>query len=140
MATNNPTPAFIQDLEYDEQDDFDERESLASIETDDGEEHPAEKIIAEVTSKNGFIWYLVKWQDCPVVRSSWESRDSFANYPWMLDDWLVEKHKQDKGKSTPLDVAAFNRAVLQVELAERQRRILRRLKRSIKRAISIISG
>jgi hypothetical protein len=140
MATNNSPPVFIQDLEYDEDEDFDDRESLASLETDDGEEHSPEKIIAEVTSKNGFIWYLVKWQDCPVLRSSWESRDSFANHPWMLEDWLVEKQKQEEGKSTPLDVAAFNKAVLEVELAERQRRILRRFKRSVSRVLSIVSA
>lgn len=136
MATNTP-PA--QDPNYSDHSDFDDRESLASIETDDGQDHAPEKILAEITSRNGFTWYLVQWKDCPVIRSSWEGRETFDNSQWLLEDWVKEKEKQKKGESTPLDVAAFNKKVLEVELAERQRRVLRRLRRSVNRVLSIVS-
>jgi hypothetical protein len=136
MATTPP------DQDYSDHSDFDDRESLASIETDDGQDHPPEKILAEITShlNGGIIWYLVQWKDCPVIRSSWESADTFDSCKWILEDWEKEKEKQEKGESTPLDIAAFNKKVLEVELAARQRRLLRRLKRSVNRVLSIVSA
>ncbi|KAG0647961.1 Nucleotide exchange factor SIL1 [Hyphodiscus hymeniophilus] len=119
-----------QDPNYLDDSDFDDRDSLASIETDDGEDHPPEKILTEITSKNGFTWYLIQWKDCPVIRSSWEGKEAFDTYKWLLEDWDKEKENQARGESTPLDVAAFNKKVLEVELAERQRRVLRRLRRT----------
>ena len=138
MATNN-AQGYVQYLEDHSDLDLDDEESIASLETDDGQEHPPEKILAELVSKNGFTWYLVKWKDCPALRSSWEGLDLCQNHPWMLDNWLIEKQKQAEGKSKPFDTAAFNKAVLDVEVAERQRRILRRLKRRVNRVISIIA-
>ena len=137
MATTTPPS---QDPNYLDDSDFDDRESLASIETDDGEDHPPEKILAEITSKNGFTWYLVQWKDCPVIRSSWEGKETFDTVQWLLEDWAKEKEKQERGESTPLDVASFNKKVLEVELAERQRRVLRRLRRRVNRVLSIVSA
>jgi hypothetical protein len=134
MATNTPPE------DYSDHSDFDDRESLASIETDDGQDHPPEKILAEITPRGGFTWYLVQWKDCPIIRSSWEGRETFENFTWLLEDWAKEKEKQERGESTPLDIAAFNKKVLEVELAERQRRFLRRLRRRVNRVLSIISG
>lgn len=135
MATTTPPI----DSNYSDESDFDDRESLASIETDDGEDHPPEKILAEITTKTGQTWYLVQWKDCPLIRSSWEGRETFDYCKWMLEDWAEIKEKQEKGESTPLDIAAFNKKVLEVELAERQRRVLRRLRRRVNRVLSIIS-
>lgn len=138
MATNN-LQGYVPHLEDHSDLDLDDEESIASLETDDGQEHPPEKILAELVSNNGFTWYLVKWKDCPALRSSWEGLDLFQHHPWMLDNWLIEKQKQAEGKSKPLDIEAFNKAVLDVEVAERQRRTLRRLKRRVNRVLSIIA-
>ena len=113
----------------------DDNESLISLETDDGEDHPPEKIIAEVTARNGQVWYLVKWKDCPILRSSWEDRELFNDCPQIWDAWLIEKQEQAAGNSKPLDVSAFNKAVLDLEVAESQRRTLRRLRRKVKRVL-----
>lgn len=141
MASTIPPPAFVEYLEDESDVDLEEdNESLASLETDDGQDHPPEKILAQYTSKTGFgIWYLVKWQDCPVLRSSWEGRELFNDCPWVLDTWQIELQNQAEGKSKPLDIHSFNRAVLAVEVAERQRRTLRRLKRKVNRVLSIVS-
>jgi hypothetical protein len=116
----------------------DDEESVASLETDDGEDHPPERILAEVTSKNGLIWYLVKWTNCPILRSSWAGPEEVE--AWLLEDWRIERKKQLDGESKPLDIAAFQKAQLDEELAERKRRILRRLKRKVNRAISIVTA
>ncbi|KAF4632637.1 hypothetical protein G7Y89_g5483 [Cudoniella acicularis] len=145
MATNN-THEFLESLEnylendlHDPYEDFSDDESLASLETDDGQDHPPERILAQVKGKNGFIWYLVKWQDCPVIRSSWEGKDLFANYPWILDTWYIEVQKQAEGLSKPLDLASFDKAVFDAEIAHTRRRVLRRLKRRFSRVRSIIA-
>jgi hypothetical protein len=138
-ATNSQT--YLQFLEDNSDADLeDDTESLASLETDDGQDHPPEKILAEIVSRNGFIWYLVKWEGAPFLRSSWEGREIFEDSPWILDAWLVEKQKQLDRKSEPLDIGAFNRAVLDVEVAESQRRTLRRLKRKVTRILSIVTA
>jgi hypothetical protein len=140
METDNTQ----ENLHYlDDQSDTDlddDEESIASLETDDGEYHLPERILAQIPSKNGFNWYLVKWENCPILRSSWEGLELFSNYPWLLEEWLVELQRQTEGKSKPLDIAAFEKAVLDVELAERRRRILRRLKRKINRVLSIVAA
>jgi hypothetical protein len=137
MASDN-TLIYLQYLEAHDEDLQDDNESLASLETDDGEDHPPEKIIAEIEAKNGNIWYLVKWKDCPVLRSSWEGRELFNDCPEIWDAWLIEKQKQADGKSKPIDIAAFNKAVLDLEVAESQRRTLRRLRRKAKRVLSSV--
>jgi len=117
-------------IDFDHFNEEDDEESLASAEEDDDDiEYPIEKIIAEFTGKNGHVWFLVKWHNCPLVRSSWECVTVFDDIPWVLDEWKLEKQRQREGKSKPLDIAAFNKAVLEVEVAERLRRTLRRLKK-----------
>ena len=127
---------YLQYLEEHDTDLGDDNESLLSLESDDGEDHPPEKIIAEITAKNGNTWYLVKWKGCPVLRSSWEGKELFDDFPEVWNTWLVEKQQQAEGKSKPLDVEAFNKAVLDLEVAESQRRTLRRLRRKVKRVLS----
>ena len=140
MATNHSLD-YLQFLEDNSDTDLqDDDESLASLETDDGVEHDPEKVLAELTAKNGNIWFLVKWQDCPVLRSSWEGKESLDSCPWIWDAWLIEKQRQAEGKSKPLDIGAFNKAVLDLEVAESQRRTLRRLKRKINRVLSIVKS
>jgi hypothetical protein len=140
MASNNSLN-YLQYLEDNSDADLEDgNESLASLETDDGEDHPPEKILAEVETKHGrTIWYLVKWTDCPILRSSWEGKELFKDCPWVWDAWLIEKQKQAEGKSKPLDIAAFNKAVLDLEVAESQRRTLRRLRRKVNRVLSILA-
>ncbi|CZT45633.1 uncharacterized protein RSE6_05958 [Rhynchosporium secalis] len=114
-------------------------ESIASLETDDGQDHPPEKVLAQHISKTGFAFYLIKWQDCPLLRSSWEGKEFFNECPWIWKGWQIELQRQAEGKSQELDILAFNRAVLEIELAERQRRAIRRLKRKVNRVLSIVT-
>lgn len=139
MATNPAQTVQYWDIDDSDADVEDDNESLASLETDDGQDHPPQKILAQLTSKNGFVWYLIKWRDCPVLRSSWEGEAFFTSCPEIFDEWQTERKRQAEGKSKPLDIGAFNKAVLDLETAERQRRILRRLKRKVNRVLSIVT-
>lgn len=141
MTTNNPADQLLHidalDLNS-EAEDSTSAESLASLESD-SEERPPEKILTEIVGKNNHIWYLVKWKDCPLLRSSWEGEACFENYPWILDQWLVDKQSQIEGRIQPFDLQAFDKACKDLDLAERQRRNLRRLRRKAKRILSILA-
>jgi hypothetical protein len=139
MASNHQQAVEFWDIDDSDFDSEDDNESLASLETDDGQDHPPEKVLAQLTSKNGFVWYLVKWQDCPILRSSWEGEGLFTSCPEIFEKWQIERKDQAEGKSEPLDIAAFNKAVLELEKAERKKRILRRLKRKVNRVLSIVT-
>jgi hypothetical protein len=138
MANPNPQHfvGYVQDDIYENSGDD---ESLASLETDDGQDHFPERILAQVKGKNGFVWYLVKWQDCPVIRSSWEGVHQFDSCPRILDTWFKEHLLQETGKSTPLDLVAFDKAVREEEAARSRRRVLRRVRRKLKRVLSIVA-
>lgn len=100
----------------------------------DGGLHPVpERILAENHSR-GRTWYLVKWVNCPVVRSSWEIRylGFDCDYRILLKAWGVEKILQAQGKKTPFDVDAFNKANDEIDNLEKGRRNLRRWKRQLK--------
>lgn len=141
MTTNNPAdqPVHIDALNLESDgEDSNSAESLASLESD-SEEQPPEKILTEIVGKNNHIWYLVKWKDCPLLRSSWEGKDCLENYPGILDQWLLDKQNQKEGKVQPFDLQAFDKACKDLDLAERQRRILRRFRRKVKRILSIVA-
>lgn len=123
---------FNFDFDFEE----DDAESLASLDSDDANISTIECIIAEFKGKHNHTWYLVKWIDCPAIRSSWECSSLFTDSR-LLDEWQLEKKRQAEGKSQPLDIAKFHQAVLDLELAEKQKRTLRRLKRQ---ATSILNA
>ncbi|EPE36582.1 Chromo [Glarea lozoyensis ATCC 20868] len=138
MANSNPQQfgGYLQDGIDEESDD---EESLASLETDDGQDHAPKRILTQIKDKNHFIWYLVKWEDCPVIRSSWESADLFESCPQILETWSKEYELQQEGKSTPFDLVAFDKAVHEAEVARSDRRVLRRFRRNLQRVLSIVA-
>lgn len=137
-TTDQPLPHAHVWPEIDNDTISDDAESIASNETDDGQFHFPEKILSENTGKDGTVWYLVKWKDCSILRSSWEGYISPELYPQIFADWEAEKQKQLRGESKPVDLAALDRAAEATEEAERRRRTLRRLKRHVRRILSIV--
>ncbi|KAH8593693.1 hypothetical protein B0O99DRAFT_515213 [Bisporella sp. PMI_857] len=120
-------------------------DSIDSNQTDDGQTHLPEKILAEVVRPTTFdvpqIWYLIKWEDCALLRSSWEGIDFAENFPdIILADWEAEKKRQLEGKSKPLDLEAFHQALKDLESAERARRRIRRLRSKVSRVLSIAAA
>lgn len=134
MATTNDDVDFWRDSDTD---------SIFSIITDDGEEHLPEKILAEYTRIGSLTWYLVKWKDSPLLRSSWENIQSVQIYttvaPEILENWKEEKKRQAEGKTKPLNLEAFLQAVEDLENAQRERRKLRRFKNKINRILSAVN-
>ncbi|RKF77051.1 Nucleotide exchange factor SIL1 [Golovinomyces cichoracearum] len=97
-------------------------ESLASLDTDDGNEHPPEKIIADEIDKAGNFIYLVKWKDCSILRSSWEDFEFCCSYPEIYNEWRLEKERINRGEAKALDLEDFNKRAFELELKERLRR------------------
>jgi hypothetical protein len=133
-TTNQPQLQFFDDSDSD-------TASLESLDTDDGEDHLPEKILAQLETPRHL--YLLKWKDCPVVRSSWEDCNTIQILvdrvaPTLVDDWELEKERQRRGISKPLDLVAFTAAVSAIEKAERQRRVLRRLHSKVNRVLSVV--
>lgn len=140
MASNTSQESEEQWIEQGYLSSSSDEDDDVSLATDDGQEHPPEKILAEYPGKLGFIWYLVKWKDCPVLRSSWEAESIFRYKYWLYTDWTEEKNRQRKGESKAFDIEEFNTRVLEVEEKERQKRRLRRLKRKIERVVEIVTA
>ncbi|KAB8303596.1 hypothetical protein EYC80_004995 [Monilinia laxa] len=145
MTTNsNPEEQLVLfdnlNLESEAEDSSSE-ESLASLEIDfeDREEASPEKILTEIVAKNNHSWYLVKWKDCPLLRSSWEGEACFEKHPWILEQWLVDKQNQKEGKAQPFDVQGFDQACRDLEQAERQRINLKRFRRKVKQILSVVA-
>ncbi len=138
LVLNMSTNLQNQDYAYFEVDD--DSDSQDSAEESEDVDYPVERIIAEFTCRNGHLWYLVKWKNCPLVRSSWECKALFKEIPWVLDEWKVEKQKQLEGKSDPLDLVAFNRACLELEVAQRQRRRLRSFRKQAQTILEAVTA
>jgi hypothetical protein len=132
MAANIQNPNHDY---FEVEDESDSEQSTVS----EGVDYPVESILAEVVGKNKHVWYLVKWQNCPLVRSSWECAAFFCDIPEVLEEWNLEKQRQAEGKSKPFDIAAFHKAVLDLEVLERQRRRLRSFRKQAQALIHTIS-
>jgi hypothetical protein len=145
LSTTQTDWNLFLELNGDEEFYEDDAESLASLETDDGHYHPPEKILGQFSSKirthdiKGQI-YLVKWQDCSILRSSWEDVASIkAKFPLIVDIWDIEKQKQWEGKEPFFDLDEFHKAGEEERRIQRSRRILRRIKRRYQRVLDIVS-
>jgi len=130
----------------DSEDDADaDAESIASL-ASSNTERTIEGILAEANheSKNEdpdcHRFYLVKWTDSPVLRSSWEHASFLVDYQDVLQEWQAEKKRQQEGKSVPFDYEAFNKSIEEQEFRDRARRRLRRFKRHIQRIVSIVDA
>ena len=142
MATTTPTNTLYPSSDSEYESDT-STESLASLETDDGVEHEPEKIIAEFNpGPDKDIWVLVKWENCPILRSSWETKRTYMQYtyPQVVEAWEIELQLQKEGKSKPFDIVSFFKAQAEEEKAARQRRLLRRLKRRTQRVLDILTA
>lgn len=120
-------------------DDEGDAESIASLESDHID-YPVERVIAEYTADNGHKWFLCKWENSPLVRSSWECSAIFEGNTKLLSDWKLEKKNQEEGKSKPFDIVEFNRTLDEIEAAERQRRTVRRLRRQVKGVLTAVTN
>lgn len=114
-------------------------DSVASNDTDDGKDHLPEKILDQQVPRKDFLkqtWYLIQWQDCPILRSSWETGDLLKIHPHLLEDWKIEQEKRAEGTSK-FDSSAFQAAIVKLEKTERRRRKLRSFKKDISRVLAI---
>lgn len=77
--------------------------------------YPVETILIERTGSNGRKEYLVKWDDYPLHRSTWEPEENLNTA--ILKGWEGKKTRIEQGLEQAFDLNGFNRM-----LAERSRR------------------
>lgn len=128
-----PHPSFDVDIIESDTD----AESLASIESIPQSNRPViEKILADVSDSSGDpFWYLVKWQQSPLLNSSWETDSFFKDHPGVLDEWLREKQRIKEGQSKAFNITAFHSLLRELEAAQRGKRQIRRFKRQVGKAL-----
>ncbi|TQS35202.1 hypothetical protein Golomagni_04384 [Golovinomyces magnicellulatus] len=122
LTTFTPSSSDNEFIEFQSESEED-LESLASLDTDDGNDHPPEKIIADRIDQAGYFTYLVKWKDCSILRSSWEGLGFCSSYPELYNKWRLEKERINRGEAKAFDLQDFNRRAFEVEIKERLRRI-----------------
>ncbi|KAI9680332.1 MAG: hypothetical protein M1829_001218 [Trizodia sp. TS-e1964] len=91
------------------------------------EEYPVERILAERTNGSKQA-YLVKWENYPINRSTWEPIESFTN-PGILDQWKESKLLQAHGLENAFDVDAFEQSLLRLARSTARRKARRKVKR-----------
>jgi hypothetical protein len=71
---------------------------------------------------------LVKWEDYPVTRATWEPAASFDDDS-TLRDWGAKKYRQEKGLEPAFDIEDFKAQLRVVENAKAKRKARRKAKR-----------
>jgi hypothetical protein len=131
------------DVDYTESEDA---ESIASLASSNAEERSIERVLAETNhdcrskDPDSHRFYLIKWTNSSVLRSSWEHVSFLKDRPDIVEEWEAEKKRQAEGKSPAFDYEEFNRRVDEQECRERARRRLRRFKRHMQHILSIVEA
>lgn len=81
-------------------------------------------------NNDGVMEYLVKWENYPEVRNTWETHESFQDAEdKTFQDWEDQKMRISRGYIKPFDVEAFEGRWLAWQKATQKRKMLRRNKR-----------
>lgn len=107
--------------------DDDDISVTSTVPSEPALEYTVNAILDERSSENG-IEYLVRWEDYPIERSTWEPKDNF-NDPQTLHDWKKKKRLIDAGKRLPFDLARFEQHKAKVESDSLERKRKRAAKR-----------
>ena len=99
----------------------------STIESEPQDEYPLDRILAE-RKANGTIEYLVKWQDYPDERCTWEAEENFRN-DRTIPEWDLHKLRIQRGLEKPYDVDALEARVKAWLNATEERKSRRRVKR-----------
>lgn len=132
-------------FDSDYQDDESTSQSLAELQEDADTDEPfaVERILAE-RQRQGQVEYLIKWENFPLLRSTWEFQEALVGIGLisksLIDLWKIEKFQQKQGTKAPFDVDAFHRALKEIQELEKGRRNLRRWKRQLKGVVQAINS
>jgi hypothetical protein len=105
-------------------------ESTEASEADEGKDYVVECILAEDKDVEGKMFYLLKWEDYPLLRSTWEPAENIKDQS-TFDEWESQKERIEKGLAKPFDVVRFREELDEEEEAKvlRQKRRERKRKR-----------
>lgn len=103
-------------------------ESTEESEVDEGKDYVVECILAEDEDVEGKMFYLLKWEDYPYLRSTWEPAENIKGQS-TFDEWEAQKERIEKGLAKPFDVDKFKEELDQEEEAKALRHKRRERKR-----------
>ena len=106
----------------------------STLESEPQEEYPLDRILAE-RNNNGVTEYLVKWQNYPDERCTWEAQTNFRNDS-TIPEWDHHKLRIKRGLEEPYNVAALEARVEAWLDATKKRKARRRAKRR-RRGLSV---
>ncbi|KAH0542608.1 hypothetical protein FGG08_003016 [Glutinoglossum americanum] len=92
------------------------------------DEYPVEAILAETVGDGRHPLYLVKWENYPITRATWEPASSFDDDSTLLD-WKAKKDRQDKGFEPSFSIDEFQARIKEVENERARRKARRKAKR-----------
>lgn len=105
--------------------------STIDSEHDPDEEFVVDAVLAERPhedpTQEGAMQYLIKWENYPLHRSSWEGRDNLSSE--LYHQWQEQRELEVRGKHIPFDVRVFESARADIERAREGRHMLRNAKR-----------
>ncbi|KAI9762995.1 MAG: hypothetical protein M4579_000058 [Chaenotheca gracillima] len=109
-------------------DDEDSISLTSTAPSEEREEYPLEEVLAESTTAEDVPLYLVKWQDYPISRSTWEPVRSFVDGT-TLKEWEEKKQRIENGEEEPFDLDAFDAELEALEQETNDRKTRRAAKR-----------
>ncbi|KAJ5115309.1 hypothetical protein NUU61_001068 [Penicillium alfredii] len=116
------------DTEMPQAEDFDSKSLASTSCSDEQSEYEVEAILAEREFDDG-LKYLVQWSGYPSHRNTWEPAEMFDSNE-TLDDWESKKQEIAQKRSTPFDVASWEKHCELVAQRKEERRRRREAKRA----------
>lgn len=107
--------------------DADDISVTSTVESETQYEYEVETILAEHQFEDG-VRYLVKWENYPIERNTWEPKESFCDEQTLLD-WEKKKKDIAASKLEGFDVVSWEDKVEALENARAERKRRRREKR-----------
>ena len=102
-------------------------------------EYNVETILAEAVDDKNAPLYLVKWEDYPLHRATWEPANMFTtDVP--LQDWANKKKRVTQGLETDFEVEEFQKSVDEEKDRRDERRLRRSDKQTARRSCSVSEG
>jgi hypothetical protein len=80
--------------------------STEESEVDEGKDYIVESILAEDQDVDGKLFYLLKWEGYPFLKSTWEPAENIKGRA-IFDEWEAQKERIVKGYAKEFDIEKF---------------------------------
>ncbi|KAL8834653.1 MAG: hypothetical protein Q9170_003655 [Blastenia crenularia] len=101
----------------------------STVASEQQSEYTLEAVLAEIVDVDGITWYLVKWENYPDLRCTWEVEEHFQHEQTLID-WTEQKMQISRGLVEPFDVTDWEKRTDEFKAATIKRKALRRKKKN----------